>query len=295
MTENIKLRARRVFESMARAYLETAWLQASVDGLSSLIALVAVDALLGFPSALQVAFIIPIYFACLRGSRFGEILMVLTVVFVSANLEALATQSRAETSPIALILRTIVFGGLAQSIHIILVRLNSAYHKATHDELTGCHNRLALETSLHDAVKRHHLTGESLTIAMIDCDRFKALNDTHGHEYGDKILKTLVKQLERTMPTNTMVGRYGGDEFGIIFRNKSRAIAEAYLDKAAERFKDATFAMGTRTEISYGIAVAGEDGLDAASLARAADQNMYCKKTLKGMVDQQAMAAVRTA
>ena len=215
------------------------------------------------------------------------------VILVSAKVDSIALKNPAETGWIALSLRTAVFFGLAQAIHRVQNQLRFAAHQAMHDQLTGAFNRLALETTLTEAVRSHYVSGESVIVAMIDCDKFKALNDTYGHEHGDLILKSLVKQLQKTVPSNAMVGRNGGDEFVVIFRNRTMEQAEAYLAKAAERFVDATFALGTRAEISYGLSVCGRDGHDVPSMLRSADQNMYCRKALKGMavVEMEAIPA----
>lgn len=279
----LKLWLGRALDSISRAYLDNSWLQAIVDGLAVLLGLLAIDAWFGYPAALRIAYIAPVYFACLRRHRHAEWFVMGVVILVSARVDAIALKNPAETGWIALTLRTAVFFGLAQAIHRVQDQLRNAAYRATHDQLTGAFNRLALETSLADAVRSHYVTGEPVTIAMIDCDKFKVLNDTYGHEHGDVILQSLVKQLQRTVPSNAMVGRNGGDEFVVIFRNRTMEQAEAYLAKAAERFVDATFALGTRAEISYGLSLCGKDGHDVPSMLRSADQNMYCRKALKGM------------
>lgn len=273
----------KALDGASRAYLDHAWLQAVTDGFAVLLALLAVDAWFGFPAALRIAYIAPVYFACLRRHRHAEWFVMGVVILVSAKVDSIALKNPAETGVLALTLRTAVFFGLAQAIHRVRNQLRKASYLATHDQLTGAANRLALEVSLFEAVRSHYVSGEAVTVAMIDCDQFKALNDTYGHEHGDLILQTLVKHLMRTVPSNAVVGRNGGDEFVVIFRNRTQEQAEEYLQKAAERFVDATFALGTRAEISYGLSVCGRDGHDVPSMLRSADQNMYCRKTLKQM------------
>ncbi len=281
--DRFKKRLVGIPEVVSRTYLENAWVQAVTDGLAVLLGLLFVGYWLGYPASLRVAYIAPVYFACLRRHRYAEWFVMAVVILVSAQVDSITLKSPAETGWLALTLRTAVFFGLTSAIHRVQDKLREAAYQATHDQLTGAYNRLALEQSLDAAVKNHYITGSDLTVAMIDCDKFKQLNDTYGHEHGDVILKTLVKQLQRTVPSNAMVGRNGGDEFVVIFRNRGKDASEKFLEKAAERFTDATFALGTRAEITFGVAECGKEGHDVPSLMRTADQNMYCRKSLKRM------------
>ena len=75
-----------------------------------------------------------------------------------------------------------------------------------------------------------------LTVAMVDIDNFKTINDTYGHLYGDYVLKRIVRTIIGNLRQNDIVGRYGGDEFLIILRDTSREEGYAMMGVSAKRF-----------------------------------------------------------
>ena len=84
---------------------------------------------------------------------------------------------------------------------------------ATTDFLTGLHNRRAFVAAVADCAA----SGQPFAVAVTDVDRFKVVNDTYGHHYGDALLKVVAKRLTRAAPAQCLVARMGGDEFGILF------------------------------------------------------------------------------
>ncbi|MFC1588688.1 EAL domain-containing protein [Pseudomonadota bacterium] len=106
--------------------------------------------------------------------------------------------------------------------------------QATHDHLTEIYNRRYLETQLEEEIRHVQRSGIGSAIVYLDLDRFKYVNDTVGHDAGDKLLKeissTLVKQLRR----NDIVARIGGDEFAIILKNVDESLAMSLADGCRE-------------------------------------------------------------
>lgn len=115
------------------------------------------------------------------------------------------------------------------------------------DALTGVLSRRAILESLDEEVERARRHGHSLTCLMLDLDRFKKLNDTHGHQFGDEALHRVAQVVSRLCRTSDHLGRYGGEEFLIIlpetridgavrFAERVRlAVAETSLDQHEER------------------------------------------------------------
>lgn len=85
------------------------------------------------------------------------------------------------------------------------------------DYLTGVHNRMSLDKHLREAVKRHK--NKPISVAIIDIDEFKKINDTYGHIYGDQIIKRVAEHIVHISRASDVVTRYGGDEFVIIFNH----------------------------------------------------------------------------
>jgi diguanylate cyclase len=120
-----------------------------------------------------------------------------------------------------------------------------------------------------------------LIVSFIDLDNFKAINDQHGHEAGDKFLEAIAKRLQGVLRSGDLAARLGGDEF-IVLVSSSSEIADATSASLQRRLASATrgrFAL-TTTAIEYngpsiGIIVAQAGSLDAQALLTAADEAMY--------------------
>ena len=152
--------------------------------------------------------------------------------------------------------------------------------QAGHDALTGLPNRTVINNRLHDAIESGKKRNRSVTLMFIDLDRFKDVNDTFGHAYGDALLAQIGPRLENVLRGTDTVGRLGGDEFAIIMPGLFAQDAV----KMAQRFWSALtkpLVIGGRTiEIgaSVGIASFPHHGRDAQELMRAADVAMYTAK-----------------
>jgi len=162
--------------------------------------------------------------------------------------------------------------------------LEEARRSAETDHLTGLPNRRAFECRLESEVAEAGAAGEGLCVAFCDIDHFKRINDTHGHEAGDRVLKAVAQSLARISDDRCHVARHGGEEFVILFRGKTIGDACAVLDKArasiAERrmVNRATDVPFGRITLSAGIADLA-DFTDPREALRAADEALYAAKS----------------
>lgn len=171
-----------------------------------------------------------------------------------------------------------------------LIRENS--HRISHDDLTGALSRFAflgrLNTRL-DKIRYAQINGgyaDGFALALVDVDAFKAINDTHGHPAGDKILKLIVEVA--ALEPGWQVGRLGGDEFGIIVPYDDEAIVAAVLRRFSQnlmfRYKSRGGATGFQG-VSIGFAMAPEHATTESDLIQAADMALYfVKSSGKGAV-----------
>ena len=178
-------------------------------------------------------------------------------------------------------------GGLVLVISLI----ETSHRMAFSDELTGLPSRRALT----DALMR---LPELYTVAMIDIDHFKKLNDEHGHAAGDQVLRLIGSTLTRTEGGGRPF-RYGGEEFAVLFPGKSTDEALPYLEDLRETIEASSFVVrgGNRPKarpekpvrssgglrrvaitVSIGVAEPEESGVDPEDVIRAADQALYRAK-----------------
>jgi two-component system cell cycle response regulator len=123
-----------------------------------------------------------------------------------------------------------------------------------------------------------------MTIAVLDADRFKSLNDTHGHLVGDLVLRKIGAILRDSFRQSDTAGRYGGEEFVVILPETDIEAAQRKLESVRELVATAPIAITTRgvkaqVTISAGLASFPQDGEDAAELFALADERMFQAKT----------------
>ncbi len=160
-------------------------------------------------------------------------------------------------------------------------------YEALHDSLTGLGNRNLFHRRLEAALDR--AGAKPVAVAMFDLDNFKEINDTLGHHTGDEILREVAERISRSVGDAGMACRIGGDEFAVIIPDPASA-EEAFAIASRARESLATplraDAMTFSLQAGVGVAVAPEDGGDAASLLRRADVAMYAAKADKTGVER---------
>jgi len=151
------------------------------------------------------------------------------------------------------------------------------------DALTGMFNRRYMESHLATLIEQAIGRGKPLAALVLDIDYFKAINDTHGHDAGDDVLREFALRIKRSIRGIDLACRYGGEEFVVVMPETDMAVAAMVAERLRRRIAADPFAIqqGTRTvpvTISVGIAAlrGKEDG--PAALLKRADQALYRAK-----------------
>ena len=152
---------------------------------------------------------------------------------------------------------------------------------ARYDTLTRLPNRLLLNETLNEAMKYAEHWRSRCAFLMIDLDRFKAVNDTLGHLVGDRLLERVSERLKNLITENELVGRLGGDEFGIVIRDASDAHRVAAVAQQVIETLSAPYEIDHHTlyvGASVGSAIGPRDGSTVETLMRSADLALYRSK-----------------
>jgi len=160
--------------------------------------------------------------------------------------------------------------------------------QATHDELTGLYNRRHFNEAFRSFVLGAQQSGHALSLAVCDLDRFKQINDTHGHPAGDQVIRRFAELISGALRGKDLAARLGGDEFCVLFPftavgDAARALERVRERLAAEPFQGeagATFSASA----TFGVAGLGP-GMAPDALMKAADETLYeAKKRGRNLV-----------
>lgn len=145
------------------------------------------------------------------------------------------------------------------------------------DPLTGIFNRRYLTSSVDEEMRNSYDNGRPLTLCMIDIDYFKRINDTYGHVFGDEVLVQLAKIVSKHLDENDIFGRYGGEEFLIIFRNSTIESALVKINGFMDEIRNTAWKHGTPVTISCGVS-SYVKGIYFSNFIESADRNLYKAK-----------------
>ena len=173
-----------------------------------------------------------------------------------------------------------VIGGLRKRQHELEIQ-------ALHDPLTGCANRLLIESRLEHGISCLDRHSGSLAVMFVDLDRFKDVNDAHGHAAGDAVLITMADRLRSQARPYDTVGRLGGDEFVVVCEDLAN---QDDVDRLTRRIVASCGApidvdgdtVTVTVSVSVGVALADAANTDPTTLIGRADQAMYRAKSGKG-------------
>ncbi|MFL5301651.1 MAG: GGDEF domain-containing protein, partial [Anaeromyxobacteraceae bacterium] len=150
------------------------------------------------------------------------------------------------------------------------------------DEHTGLYNARHLHRSLEVEIARAARFSRPVSLLFFDLDRFKRVNDAHGHQCGSALLREVGEVMRATLRTMDVPVRYGGDEFVAVLPESGREQARAAAERLAEAIRSRAFLRARGLEVhltaSFGLATYPEDGSGPDELLRAADDAMYRAK-----------------
>jgi diguanylate cyclase (GGDEF)-like protein len=171
-----------------------------------------------------------------------------------------------------------------RTISTLETRAKQLEQEAAKDPLTGLANRGRLDAYLDEQFAAAVETGQPLSVIIGDVDHFKAVNDTHGHPVGDRVLKLVAGAFGGRMRARDVVGRYGGEEFMLILPETDEAGAGAVAERLRSKIEAAALptegaSAPVRVTMSFGHATTGPGRFGSAlELLRAADEALYAAK-----------------
>jgi diguanylate cyclase (GGDEF)-like protein len=166
--------------------------------------------------------------------------------------------------------------------YAIVKRAQRLLHLAARDRLTGAYNRGHFDLTLATEAEHSRRTRCSLTIALLDLDHFKRVNDTLGHAAGDAVLIEVAARLSASVRPGDIVARYGGEEFAVLFPNTARAGAAARIETLRAHVAALPVRLADGREIrvtcSAGVAESPVDGVDPTMILARADARLLAAK-----------------
>lgn len=157
------------------------------------------------------------------------------------------------------------------SIGTVIRQLVTLASSASRDPLTGLSNRRGFDQALEELMSEASRSGAPLSAVLIDVDHFKAVNDTYGHEEGDRVLRRVAEVWQRETPDGTFLARHGGDEFSLLLPGMRATAALALVRRVC--------AATPEVSLSCGVAQY-RTGDSASQLMRSADRALYDAKIL---------------
>jgi two-component system cell cycle response regulator len=161
--------------------------------------------------------------------------------------------------------------------------VQASIEMAITDGLTGLFNRRYMETHLTTLVEQAASRGKPIAVLVVDIDYFKAVNDTHGHDAGDDVLREFALRIRKSIRNIDLACRYGGEEFVIVMPETDMAVATMVAERLRRRIASEPFVIqqGARkldVTISIGIAALARASDNAAAILKRADQALYRAK-----------------
>lgn len=229
-----------------------------------------------------IALVIVGYLVALGGAAGYGLLLRVRRRRLAAHLERLADADGEALRTLAAV--RVRDASLRGPLERLTARLTATWQLATTDELTGILNRQALLARLDEELRRAARYRRPLSIALVDLDHFKRLNDSFGHMAGDRILRAVATMLRGEMRAQDILGRYGGEEFMLVLPETDADSAAMVAEKLRRLVAASPVVLddGSVAVVTLSAGVAGGMGgqLDLDGLIRDADAALYSAKSL---------------
>jgi two-component system cell cycle response regulator len=170
---------------------------------------------------------------------------------------------------------------LVARISRILTRMSAFEQMAFRDPLTGIYNRRYVDNQIEQELRRVERNPAPLSLCFLDIDRFKSINDTYGHQIGDLVLQGLAHKLQHTLRISDLLGRYGGEEFTVIFPGLKAEQAKTIMDNFLDSIRGVPIAHneGEGYSITFSAGIAEFNGTESSlEWIGRADSVMYQAK-----------------
>jgi diguanylate cyclase (GGDEF)-like protein len=155
-------------------------------------------------------------------------------------------------------------------------KISAVAEIATRDGMTGLYDHSSFQLALGKELQRYHRYGQSVSLLMLDLDRFKQYNDAHGHPAGDRILSEIGRFIEEQIRDLDIGARYGGEEFAVIAPSTDSKDAFALAERLRCRVANELSREGIT--VSIGVATCPDEASSSDELVRAADNALYRAK-----------------
>lgn len=222
--------------------------------------------------------------------RGWKILFYLILFFIAGYL-SFAALVQSPFSISLLIVTAVFFGGSCFVTIVVRMGLSTIrrmssmaseeHYRAMHDDLTELPNRVLFSEQVEHAIQANRGTGKQLAVFIMDLDRFKEVNDTLGHFYGDRLLKQVAPRLRDALRSKELVARLGGDEFGVLLPTiDDPQAATITAQRILHALEESFWVEGYHLDISISIGIAffPEHGQSGDQLLQKADVAMYLAK-----------------
>lgn len=148
---------------------------------------------------------------------------------------------------------------------------------ASRDQLSGAYRREAFLALLDRELMRKRAAQRPLCLLMMDLDNFKGINDCHGHLVGDRVIRDFSEKVKTVLRRDDLVGRYGGEEFLVLFPDTPPGDAQAIAQRILQAARRGSAGLPAYT-VSIGMAILEDGGMDAAAVIDVADRALYAAK-----------------
>jgi len=264
-----------MFASVDRrlARLHPVWV--SIVALLGVLGVGSIDYLTGYEISLSILYLAPVAFAAWYGGR--HIGTAIAVVSAAVWFMADVGLGHAYTHPAIPVWNALVRLGIFLIVSALLgalqARLTAAQSLALHDPLTGLLNSRGFAQRVEYTVALARREVAPFTVAYLDLDNFKQINDEHGHGAGDRLLQAVAKALKEGMRESDAVARLGGDEFAVLLPDTDAAGAQVLVSKLWRAVQLAV--AGSAAGCSIGVVTFTQPPMGAELVIRAADRLMY--------------------